>query len=239
MKLQQKISFFAALLSLLFLFQQPVMAQTQDTLKKLSAAEFAEQIITLPQGVIIDARTSKEFEAGHLKDAANYNVLSPEEFEQQIATLDKSKPVFVYCQSGKRSTVAANKLQAAGFVRIYELRGGMNEWRQSNFNESTDIASRLTRNQFEDLLTSDKPVLVEFYTPSCESCKKLENTLQSVSKKKGEAVKIIRINIENNPGISQDLFVGEPPVVHLYKNKSLVWAASGLVKKGQILKQLK
>src|SRR5690606_13757846 len=102
-------------------------------------------------------------------------------------------------------TVAANILKAAGFGKIYELRGGIKEWRESNLHETTDLPSRLTRNQFNDLLESDLPVLVEFYTPSCESCKKMENTLQSVSKKKGDAVKIIRINVENNPGISKDL----------------------------------
>lgn len=239
MKLQQKISNFGMIVFLLFLFQLPVIGQTKDTVKKISAAEFAEQIITLPQGVIIDARTTKEFEAGHLKDAANYNVLSPEEFEQQIATLDKSTPVFVYCQSGKRSTLAANILKAAGFGKIYELRGGIKEWRESNLHETTDLPSHLTRNQFKDLLESDVPVLVEFYTSSCETCQKMENTLQSASKKKGDAVKIIRINVEKNPGISQDLFVGKLPVIHLYKNKHLVWAATGLVKRGEVLKQLK
>lgn len=239
MKHQQNISFFTAIISLILFLQVPVMAQTQDTVKKMSAAEFAEQIKTLPQGVVIDARTPKEFEIGHLKDAANYNVLAPEEFEQQIETLDKSTPVFVYCQSGRRSTVAANKLHAAGFDKIYELRGGIKEWRESNLNETTETASHLTRKQFADLLEGDKSVLVEFYTPSCEPCKKLEKNLDAVAKKKGDAVKIIRINVENNPRLSQDLFVGELPVVHLYKNKHLTWANSGVVKEGVILKQLK
>ena len=239
MKYQRFIAFFTAILSLVLIIQLPAYAQTQDTVKKLSAAEFAEQIKTIPRGVVIDARTAREFEAGHLKNAANYNVLAPEEFENEISTLDKSTPVFVYCQSGKRSTVAANKLQAAGFNKIYELRGGIKEWRELNLKETTETASRMTRKQFEELVNTDKPVLVEFYTPSCEPCKIQEKNLSSVSKKKGEEVRIIRINVENNPTISEDLFVGELPVVHLYKNKHLTWAASGIVKKRQILKQLK
>ena len=239
MKYQRYIRVFTAILSLVLFLQVPVIAQKQDTVKKLSAAEFAEQIKTLPKGVVIDARTTKEFEEGHLKNAANFNVLAPEEFEHQIATLDKSTPVFVYCQSGKRSTVAANKLHAAGFDKIYELRGGIKEWRESKLNETTETASRMTRKQFEDLLEADKSVLVEFYTPSCEPCKKLENNLKAVSKKKGDAVKIIRINAETNPAITEDLFVGDVPVVHLYKNKHLTWAASGVVKKSQIRKHLK
>src|SRR5690606_17157090 len=163
------------------------------------------------------ARTSKEFEEGHLKDAANYDVLIPVEFDQQIATLDKSTPVFVYCRSGKRSTVAAGKLRAAGFEKIYELRGGINEWRDSKLTETTQTGARMTRKQFEDLLEGNKSVMVEFYTPSCEPCKKLERTLSFVSKNKRDAVKIIRINVETNPAIAQDLFVGDVPVIHLYK----------------------
>lgn len=239
MKYLPGTSILTALVTVILFMQVPVMAQTQDTVKKLSAAEFAEQIKSLPKGVVIDARTAQEFEAGHLQDAANYNVLAPEEFDQQIASLDRSIPVFVYCQSGKRSTVAANKLQAAGFNNIYELRGGIKEWRESKLNESTETASRMTRKQFEDLLETDKPVLVEFYFSSCEDCRKLETNLRAVVKKKGDAVKFIRINTATNPVISQQLFVGTVPVVHLYKNKQLIWATSGVVKKSRIRNQLK
>ena len=239
MKFQRNTFLFTGFFLIAFVFYIPAFGQTSDTVRKLSASAFANQIKLLPAGVIIDARTSQEFEKGHLNNSANYNVLAPEEFNRQIATLDKSTPVFVYCQSGKRSTVAADKLRAVGFSQIFELTGGMKEWRESNFEESTAVASRMTRNQFENILDSGKTVLVEFFKPSCEPCDKLESNLKSVSKKKGDKVTIIRINADENPGLVKEFFMGEVPVLHLYKNKKLTWANAGVAKKREILKHLK
>ena len=239
MKFLRNTFLFTGFILIAFILHSPAFAQTTDTVRKLSASEFANQIKLLPTGVIIDARTSREFESGHLKNAANYNVLAPEDFEQQIATLDKSKPVFIYCQSGKRSTVAAGKLQAQGFSQIYELSGGMKEWRESKFDESTGMASYMTRNQFENILDSNTNVLIEFYKPSCEPCKKMERNLSSVSKTKGKSVSIVRINIDENPGLVKEFFIGEVPVLHLYKNRKLTWANAGVAKKREIRMHLK
>ena len=239
MRLKQHKFFLSGFIILMFVFNASVYAQTMDTVKKLSAIGFQNQVKAMPEAVIIDARTPQEYKQGHLKNTANFNVLAAEEFDQQIATLDKSTPVFVYCQSGKRSAVAAAKLHAQGFSHIYELIGGMNAWRESNMEETTGLPVRMTRNQFEDILDSADIVLVEFYKPSCKSCEKMETILSTVAKKKGEEVTIIRINAEGNTGLMKELFVGELPVLHLYKNKTLTWAESGFVKKRKILKQLK
>lgn len=239
MKFQRNIFIITSLILLSFVLQIPVFGQTMDTVRKLSAKEFARQMDFIPNGILIDARTSHEFEKGHLKNAANYNVLAADEFDQQIATLDKTTPVFVYCHSGKRSTVAAGKLRAEGFSQIFELTGGIKEWRESNFEETMGMSTRITRNQFANMLDSAKTVLVEFFNPLCEPCKKLKKNLTSISKKKGEKVTIIRINVNENPNLVKDLFIGEIPVLHLYKNKKLNWVSEGVIKKREILKQLK
>ncbi len=148
MKFLKNIFLITGLIMMAFVFHSSVFAQTTDTVKKLSAMEFANQIKALPNGILIDARTTQEFEKGHLKNAANYNVLAADEFDQQIATLDKKTPVFVYCQSGKRSTAAAAKLRAAGFGQIFELTGGIKEWRESDFEETRGMPTRMTKNQF-------------------------------------------------------------------------------------------
>ncbi len=87
------------------------------------------------------------------------------------------------------------------------------------------------------MLDSGKTVLVAFYKPSCELCEKLETNLAAVSKRKGNKVVVIRINADENVDLMKELFVGEMPVLHLYKNKKLTWASTGLVKKREILKQ--
>jgi len=76
---------------------------------------------------ILDVRTPGEFATGHIAGA----VLIPVQVLQaRIKELDgrQDQPLFVYCRSGNRSTVAANILMTAGFEKVVNLRGGMNEW---------------------------------------------------------------------------------------------------------------
>jgi rhodanese-related sulfurtransferase len=62
----------------------------------VSAAEFSKKIAELPDAPLIDVRTPGEFSQSHLKNAVNYDI-STNEFVNQIASLDKSKPVLIYC----------------------------------------------------------------------------------------------------------------------------------------------
>ncbi len=99
-------------------------ANTQPT--TLSAVEFAQKIKELPNAAILDVRTPEEFLKGHLSNALNFD-WNGSEFDKQIATLDKAKPVFVYCLSGGRSSDAASKMRSDGFQLVYELNGGHDE----------------------------------------------------------------------------------------------------------------
>lgn len=80
---------------------------------------------------LIDVRTPAEFKEGHLKSSKNLDVKNAN-FMTQMQTLDKSKPVYVYCRSGKRSNQAASKLEAAGFTKVYDLDGGYLAWSKEN-----------------------------------------------------------------------------------------------------------
>lgn len=81
---------------------------------------------------LIDVRTSKEFNAGHLNGAKNINFFG-KDFLKVIDTLDKEKPVFIYCRSGKRSGKSAVEFQKAGFSIIYDLKGGILKWKSEGF----------------------------------------------------------------------------------------------------------
>jgi rhodanese-related sulfurtransferase len=76
---------------------------------------------------IIDVRTPAEFNSGHIENAKNINI-SDAQFEAQIAALDKSKTVLVYCAAGGRSARAANFIKSQGFPAVYDLKGGMGAW---------------------------------------------------------------------------------------------------------------
>ena len=84
-----------------------------------------------PTSQIVDVRTAGEFASGHIANAVNFDVTS-DDFITKIASLDKEKPVMVYCKSGGRSARAAGVLKEKGFKQVYDLDGGIMGWKASN-----------------------------------------------------------------------------------------------------------
>ena len=94
--------------------------------KNLSVAEFA-MMAADKHNVVLDVRTSHEFQAGHIAGAINLDVMSPD-FEKKAAALDKSKTYLVHCASGVRSVRACAKLEKLDFPKLYNLPGGFRAW---------------------------------------------------------------------------------------------------------------
>lgn len=125
------IAFFALSLGLISCSTgQPKDSQTEQTnvvFEKIDEQTFSEDITTKTDIQLVDVRTPGEFKQGHIAGALNYNI-GGAEFDQQLASLDLSKPVYVYCAVGGRSGRAANYLKSKGFTAIYDLKGGMGAW---------------------------------------------------------------------------------------------------------------
>mgnify|MGYP000030877397 FL=1 len=76
--------------------------------------------------IILDVRTSEEYQSGYIKNAININVDDLEKLaEKQIP--DKNKTILVYCRSGNRSKRAAMILMNLGYKNVYDF-GGINTW---------------------------------------------------------------------------------------------------------------
>ena len=75
----------------------------------------------------MDVRTPGEFNEGHIEGALLVDFQSGS-FENEIASLDKSKTYAVYCRSGNRSGQAVKVMSEAGFTNIYNLNGGVIDW---------------------------------------------------------------------------------------------------------------
>ncbi len=231
--------FSIALLAILF--NSCNSGQTNSTANtNLSATEFAEKIKEMPTAIIVDVRTPDEFSKGHLTNTLNYD-WNGNEFEKQIALLDKSKPVFVYCLSGSRSSAAANKLRSEGFKTVYQLDGGIMKWRGANLPETMDdtfSSNGMSKLQFDALLNSDKLVLIDFYADWCAPCKKMKPYLDEISKDMADKVVVIRINADDNQTLCKELKIDALPVLQLYKNKTLTWTNIGFIDKIEVVKQL-
>jgi thioredoxin 1 len=204
----------------------------------LSTGEFSEKTKKIPGAAVIDVRTPEEFVKGHLQNAINID-WNGNDFDKQILKLDKSKPVFVYCLSGRRSADAASKMRADGFNEVYELEGGIMKWRAASLPESkAGTSTGMTKEQFDDLLKTKKWVLVDFYADWCAPCKKMKPYLEEISKEMKGKVQVIRINADDNQALCKELKVDALPVLQLYKNKSLTWNNAGYIDKEGILKML-
>jgi rhodanese-related sulfurtransferase len=95
---------------------------------KLSPDQF-EAMLKSDAGIqIVDVRTPDEFKSGYIAGAKNINYYD-DDFAQQIARLDKTKPVAVYCAKGGRSASAAEEFTKAGFPKVFDLQGGMSAWK--------------------------------------------------------------------------------------------------------------
>ncbi len=212
--------------------------QSQNNKTHLSATEFSEKLKQTSSPALLDVRTPEEFEKGHLENAKNID-WNGDDFDSKISSLDKNKPVFVYCLSGGRSSSAAEKMRSDGFKEVYELNGGIMKWRAANLPETTKNTNLgMSKNQFENLLTSNKLVLIDFYADWCMPCKKMKPYLEEISKEMKDKVVVVRINADDNQGLCKELKVDALPVLQLYKNKSLVWNNQGFIEKKEVVKKI-
>lgn len=102
---------------------------TQEVITVIDVETF-EKEATVAGAQLVDVRRDNEWERGHLKNAKHFEMSNPN-WQSQIETLDKNKPVYVYCAKGGRSAKCAQQLKEAGFTTIYDLEGGINNWKAS------------------------------------------------------------------------------------------------------------
>ena len=92
--------------------------------------------------------------------------------------------------------------------------------------------------QYNELLNSDKLVLIDIYAEWCGPCKKMKPFLDEISKELADKVVIIRIDANKNKSLCDSLGVEGLPTLKLYKNKELVWSNLGFITKEKLLEKL-
>jgi len=80
---------------------------------------------------LIDIRTPNEFSKGYIKNAKNINLYN-RNFLKEINKLDKNKEIYIYCLSGSRTRSVSKKLEDMGFIKVYDLKGGILNWKKNN-----------------------------------------------------------------------------------------------------------
>lgn len=119
-------------LFLVVIFISSVLFNCKQVEKKsvveLITVEEMDSLLEMSKVQLIDVRTPGEYAEGYIKGAVNID-FRDENFEDLIAKIDKTKPVIVYCARGGRSNKCSSYMKKAGFTKIYDLDGGITEWK--------------------------------------------------------------------------------------------------------------
>ena len=107
--------------------QSSKLANHKGNIDVLLPIEFNQK---MENQLLIDIRTPKEFEQGHIEGVVNINFYDGN-FLNEISKFDKTKPIFIYCRSGNRTSSASEKMAKLGFIKIYDLQGGIKKWQKN------------------------------------------------------------------------------------------------------------
>jgi len=95
------------------------------------------------------------------------------------------------------------------------------------------------KNSFDNIIHSEKPVLIDFFATWCGPCQMLAPILTEVKNELGETVSIIKVDVDKNQELANRLGVRGVPTLILYKAGNLLWRQSGVVAKQDLITLLK
>jgi rhodanese-related sulfurtransferase len=111
-------------------------ASTDDlTAQSIAPRDFKQLLDQRPGSgdmVLLDIRTPREFEAGHIQGAVLLDFYS-RDFVERLKTLDRDKTYLVYCRSGNRSAKSLSLFNRLGFTHAYHLETGIRGWLQERY----------------------------------------------------------------------------------------------------------
>ena len=95
-----------------------------------------------------------------------------------------------------------------------------------------------TMSNFDTLIKSEKPILIDFFATWCGPCKTLGPILKQVKDSLGDRITILKIDVDKNQQISSQYQVRGVPTMILFQSGKQLWRQSGVLSKDDIIKTI-
>ncbi|MCF7673882.1 MAG: thioredoxin fold domain-containing protein [Akkermansiaceae bacterium] len=196
--------------------------------ESVAVAEF-ERKLAEPKVQLLDVRTAREYERGHLKSSLQANWLDQKEFAERTQHLDKSVPVLVYCASGGRSAAAMKWLETQRFENVINLKGGISGWKMAGKKVVAPVAAAaMTVADFKAAVQAGT-VLVDVGAAWCPPCKKMEPVLKSLQQESGVSFNLVKVDGATDIAVMKQLRAEVLPTFVVFKNGKETWRKQGIV----------
>ncbi len=211
---------------------------SQARIIDVSVEQFRE-LVNKRDDILLDVRTPNETARGHIEGASFIDFYDPG-FEQKINLMQKDKPIYIYCRSGARSSKAAEIMIKNGFGVIYNLNGGIGAWIDAGYmvvkpkGQSDENIQELTLDDFNKLLDTEQPILVDFHTQWCAPCKKMAPIVDKLQKEFEGKATILRVDADKSKALARHYNVKGVPVFIVFKSGNEIWRNTGLMKENTL-----
>jgi thioredoxin 1 len=213
--------------------------QAQQESSTIESALYQQKMDEAKDFQLIDVRTSGEFDEEHLVNALNMDY-NGDDFSNQIGTLDKSKPTFIYCLSGGRSGSALQSMLDKGFKTVYNLKGGILQWKGDNMKltaaNDAPAWKGMSKSDYLNMIPDEMDVIVDFRAKWCYPCKQIKPILESIEKEYNGKLKVMFVDIDEHKSLAEDMRIKEIPYMIYYQKGKQTNVLTGIQTKKEILK---
>ncbi len=91
---------------------------------------------------------------------------------------------------------------------------------------------------FNELINSDKPTLVDFWAPWCGPCKMMAPIIEETKNKLGDKATVLKVNVDENKEVSMKYGIRSIPTLVLFQKGQPIWRQSGVVQSSKLVEEV-